>query len=197
MFCGPLRTCVHERANSRANPMAQGEGGGRPLIELSQEDRVQVEALAAYLNQEQIADYLGISQDTFQRIMKRDDEAGIRYRRGKAKAIGAIAQSLVSKARGGEARSQEFYLRTQAGWNETVQHTSPDGSMTPKGEGPVAIYALPDNGRDNPKPASTRKTPRKRKPQGPAKPKAKRIPRAASRRTTPSKPKAKTNRKPP
>ena len=48
-------------------------------------------------------------------------------------AKGAIAGSLIQKARAGELGAQIFYLKTQAGWRETthLEHTSPDGSMTP------------------------------------------------------------------
>ncbi len=172
-------------------PMVQGAGGGRPMIELSAEQKIQIEALAQYLSQEQISDYLGISQDTFQRIIKRDEDVAIRYRRGKATAIGAIAQSLTQKAIAGDFKSQDLFLRTQGGWNTTLknEHVSPDGSMTPKADGPVAIYALPDNGRDKVEPEPVPEPKPKRKPR--SKPKAK----ATRKPTGKPKPKAATPRK--
>ncbi len=149
--------------------MGKGEGGGVPARELTDEERAQVEALAAYLNQEQIGDYLGISRSTFQRILVRDEDVAIRYRRGAAKAVGRVAQSLIKKADAGSSSDIQFFLRTQGGWNETVinEHFSPDGSMSPKDAGPVAFYELPDNGRDKPAPETKpnpKRKPRTKKP---------------------------------
>ena len=42
------------------------------FIELTDEQRGEVETLAALLNQDQIADYLGISRSTFLDLRKRD-----------------------------------------------------------------------------------------------------------------------------
>lgn len=107
---------------------------GRRAKELTDEQRIQVEALAAVLSQEQIADYFGVARNTFSAMMERDPDILERYKRGKAKAIGAVAQGLLQKARNGDTASAIFYLKTQAGWRETVQvdNTSTDGSMTPK-----------------------------------------------------------------
>lgn len=107
---------------------------GRKPKTLDDEQRAQVEALAAYLSQDQIADYFGITRPTFAAMIERDDDISLRYKRGKAKAIGTVAQGLLQKARSGDTASAIFYLKTQAGWRETAQvdHTSSDGSMTPK-----------------------------------------------------------------
>ena len=107
--------------------------GGRPAKTLTDEQRAQVEALAAYLTQEQIADYFGISRNTFTAIMEREPDVSERYKRGKAKAIGAIAQSLIQQARDGDKVAAMFYLKTQAGWRETnrLDHTSSDGAFAP------------------------------------------------------------------
>jgi IS30 family transposase len=106
--------------------MSQGEGGGPIPRVLTNEEMAQVEALAAYLNNDQIADYLGIGRTTLHEIMKRQPEVSEHYKRGKAKAIGSIAQSLVQKARDGDTTSAIFYLKTQAGWKETIVHENPD-----------------------------------------------------------------------
>lgn len=99
-------------------------------IELTDTQRQEVETLAALLNQEQIADYLGISRRTFQAILERDEEVAARYKRGKAKAIAHVANGLLQKARSGDTVSSIFYLKTQAGWRETerLEHSGPDGS---------------------------------------------------------------------
>lgn len=96
---------------------------------LTDDERIQLEALAQYLNQDQIADYLGMSRPTLAAIFERDEEAGLRYKKGKARAIGAIASNLIDKARKGDIACMIFFLKTQAGWRETNRHeiTGADG----------------------------------------------------------------------
>ena len=108
---------------------------GRKPKELTEEQTVQVEALAAYLTQDQIADYFGMTRPTFAAMIERNEDISLRYQRGKAKAIGAVAQNLIKKAREGDNACMMFYLKTQAGWRETnqVDHTSSDGSMSLSG----------------------------------------------------------------
>ena len=50
--------------------------------------------------------------------MERDPAVYERYKKGKARAIGAVAQGLLKKARDGDTTSAIFYLKTQAGWKE-------------------------------------------------------------------------------
>ena len=121
---------------------AEPNKGGRPQKKLTDDEKAQVEALASVLSIEQIADYLGISKVTFYAIMERDSTVSERYKRGKAKAIGSVAQGLLKKARDGDTASAIFYLKTQAGWRETqhIDHSSTDGSMTPPSK--IEIVAL-------------------------------------------------------
>ena len=86
---------------------------------LTDEQRNELETLAAVLNVEQIADYFGISRRVFYDIMERDEEVYAQYKKGKAKAVGFVAQNLIQKARSGDLGAQIFYLKTQAGWKET------------------------------------------------------------------------------
>lgn len=97
----------------------------RPQITLSEDQVREVETLAALLNQDQIADYLGVSRSTFRAICDRDEEVLERYKRGKAKAIAHVANGLLQKARSGDTTSAIFYLKTQAGWREKseVEHS--------------------------------------------------------------------------
>jgi len=94
-------------------------------ITLTDEQRQEVETLAALLSQDQIADYFGICRRTFQAIRERDPDVDARYKRGKSKAIAHVARGLLMKARGGDTTSSIFYLKTQAGWRETErrEHT--------------------------------------------------------------------------
>jgi IS30 family transposase len=120
---------------------------GRKRKTLTDEQRAQVEALAAYLTQEQIADYFGIARNTFLAMMERDENISERYKRGKARAIGAVAQSLIQQARDGDKVAAMFYLKTQAGWRETnrLDHTSSDGSMTPQPDVIEIVYPSDDD----------------------------------------------------
>jgi hypothetical protein len=113
---------------------------------LSQQEIEQVEKLGRMLTIEQIADYFGISRPTFYAIMERQPEVSLHYKRGKAQAIGTVAQNLIQQAMNGNTSAAMFYLKTQAGWKETAQidHTSSDGSMTPPPLR-VSFSGKPDN----------------------------------------------------
>ena len=102
---------------------------------LTDDEMAQVEALASVLTTDQIADYFGIGRTTFYQIMERQPDVSVRYKRGRAKAIGSVAKNLIQKAQSGDNQAMTFYLKTQAGWRETAQvdHTSSDGSMSPTG----------------------------------------------------------------
>jgi hypothetical protein len=99
----------------------------RPTKTLTDEQKVEVETLAALLSQDQIADYFGIVRNTFRAICERDPEVNERYKRGKAKAIAHVARGLLMKARNGDTTSSIFYLKTQAGWRETERHEHAGG----------------------------------------------------------------------
>ncbi len=107
---------------------------GRPRKTLTDEQKQEVETLSAVLNQAQMADYFGLEHRTFQKILEREPEIYASYKRGKAKAIGSVAQSLIQQARSGNTSAMIFFLKTQAKWRETshVDHTSSDGSMSPQ-----------------------------------------------------------------
>lgn len=91
---------------------------GRPLRVLTDKEINQVESLASVLSIEQLSDYLGIVQSTFQEILKRQGGVFSAYKKGKSKAIGTVAKSLVQKAMDGDTASAIFYLKTQARWSE-------------------------------------------------------------------------------
>jgi DNA-binding CsgD family transcriptional regulator len=100
----------------------------RNPLTLTEAQKAEVETLAAVLTAEQVADYFGIGRRTFYSMMQRDEEIAARYKKGKARAIGVIAQGLINKARGGDTTSMIFFLKTQAGWRETsrIEHMVPE-----------------------------------------------------------------------
>jgi len=102
----------------RSNLMAKNSGG-RPRTELTESQVAELETLAAVLNQDQIADYMGIPARTLRAIFARDEFVSAAYKKGRAKAIGRVSQSLLRSATDGNTTAQIFYLKTQAGWKET------------------------------------------------------------------------------
>jgi hypothetical protein len=93
--------------------------GGRPRTELTDSQVAELETLAAVLNQDQIADYMGIPARTLRAIFARDESVSAAYKKGRARAIGRVSQSLLRSATDGNTTAQIFYLKTQAGWKET------------------------------------------------------------------------------
>ena len=74
-----------------------------------------------------ISDILGIDDKTLRKHYREElDQA-------KAKANATIGGALFNKAKGGDTAAMIFWMKTQAQWRETsaVEHTSPDGSMSP------------------------------------------------------------------
>lgn len=119
--------------------------GGRPQIELTKQQKAEVETLAAVLSSEQIADYFGIGRTTWFAILERDPEVSELYKKGRAKAVGFVAQNLIQKARGGDLGAQIFYLKTQAGWKETQRVEGAGDS----GEHVIAYKWLDDDDEDD------------------------------------------------
>lgn len=101
--------------------MGRGQGGGPKPRVLTEEEKAQVEGLASVLSQDQMADYFGMTRPTLAAIMVREPEVALLYKRGRSKAIGAVAQGLLQRARDGDTASAIFYLKTQAGWRETAE----------------------------------------------------------------------------
>ena len=119
--------------------------GGRPPVVLTKEQKAEVETLAAVLTSEQIADYFGIGRTTWFAILERDPEVSELYKKGRAKAVGFVAQNLIQKARGGDLGAQIFYLKTQAGWKETQKVEGAGDS----GEHVIAYKWLDDDDEDD------------------------------------------------
>lgn len=107
-----------------------GSKGGRPQKTLTDAQRAEVETLAAVLSTEQMSAYFGMTHDTFTAICEREPDVFRAYKRGKAKAIGKVAQGLIQKALAGDTTSAIFFLKTQGRWAETQKHevTGADGA---------------------------------------------------------------------
>jgi flagellar motility protein MotE (MotC chaperone) len=107
-------------------------GRGQPKKQLSDAQIAQVEALASVLTKGQIADYMGMSENTLREREKEDERIAEAYKRGKSKAIASVASNLLTQARAGNLTAIIFYLKTQAKWQETshVDHTTNGESIT-------------------------------------------------------------------
>lgn len=102
---------------------------GRPTFKPTIEQRKQVETLSGMgLPQEQIGALIGCSDDTLRKYF--EDE----ILKGRAKANAKIAQTLFSKATGGDTTALIFWAKTQLRWKETDKL-----EITGKDDGPVEI----------------------------------------------------------
>ena len=98
----------------------QGEGGGKPPIVFSDDQIIELKALAAVLTKGQIADYFGISETTLRAIEARQPEVSDAYKKGRVKQISDMGSNLVKLATDGNVAANIFYLKTQGqgAWKE-------------------------------------------------------------------------------
>jgi hypothetical protein len=81
--------------------------------------------------QEVIADLLEIDPKTLRKHYRKELDHSV------AKANAAIGGALFSKAKSGDTASMIFWLKTRAGWKETLVHEGANG-------GPIAVtYVSP------------------------------------------------------
>jgi len=116
---------------------------GRPKKVLDARQVVELEKLAAILTMEQIADFFGMANSTLRRKMAEDEGIKSAYKRGKAKAVSGVGQTLLSLAKEGNITAICFYLKTQAGWRETQVVESKNTNETVH----RVIFEMPDNQR--------------------------------------------------
>tara|TARA_R110002153_G_C13321802_1_gene497169 strand:+ start:3097 stop:3468 length:372 start_codon:yes stop_codon:yes gene_type:complete len=98
--------------------MIDVDKGGRPPFVFEQDQIASLEQLASYLTKGQLADYYGISENTFRAVEERQPEVFEAYKKGRAKQTVRMAQNLVSMAMAGNVTAAIFYLKTQSGWKE-------------------------------------------------------------------------------
>ncbi len=103
---------------------------GRPPFEITKKVLETVESYASRgLNQQQIADALGISYGCLAEKKNEYDDFNEAIKRGKAKGIAHVANNLLKNVENGNVTAQIFYLKTQAKWKETdaLELTGKDG----------------------------------------------------------------------
>lgn len=111
------------RKDSDKIALVSKSGGGSAtnrMYVLTQEQKEEIGRMAGYLTQTQIADYLGIEQDTLTAIRKRDKDLDKLYKQGKSRKLMTYAEALEGKAIGsnpiGDTAAIVFYLKTQGGY---------------------------------------------------------------------------------
>ena len=101
------------------------ESPGRPPHQPTDQSKIQVKTLAAVgIRHEDIASKLGISADTLTKYYRQElDE-------GRIDANAQIGKSLFEQAKSGNTSAMIFWLKTRAGWKETMvnEHTGIDGA---------------------------------------------------------------------
>ena len=93
-----------------------GKRGPQPW-EPTEEQIRQIKLYAGLgMTQEQCAQLVGVCDDT----LRARPAALEAFNEGKAQTIAKVAGSLVSKALAGDTTSAIFYLKTQAGWKDSI-----------------------------------------------------------------------------
>ena len=122
----PKKEVIQRGKNGGARP-----GAGRKPFEPTDAERRQVEAMSGYgVPFEQIAALIrdGVHVDTLR------EKFPAELVTGKAKANAQVGKGVFQKAMAGDTTAMIWWTKTQMRWAEThrLEHTSPDGSMTPK-----------------------------------------------------------------
>ena len=122
---------VKKHGGARPNTGGARPGAGRPPFVPTEHERKQVEAMSGYgLPIDQIAVLVrdGIHVETLRTHFAQELISG------KAKANGQVGKTLFQKVMSGDTTAMIWWTKTQMRWAEThrLEHTSPDGSMTPK-----------------------------------------------------------------
>lgn len=100
---------------------------------------VQLHAMVG-TDQDQIASILEIDAKTLRKHYRAELDNSM------AKANATIGGALFNKAKSGDTSAMIFWMKTRARWSERteIDHSSSDGSMTPKGASLEDFYADAD-----------------------------------------------------
>lgn len=129
--------------------MTQATKQTKPPHEPTERTRAEVSALYSFgIPQEDIGRYIGIDAKTLRKHYREELDNSV------TKANAAVGRFLYQNATGNTlkdgashsdcVRAAMFWAKTRMGWSETqkLEHTSPDGSMTPKDSSAAVLEAL-------------------------------------------------------
>jgi len=96
--------------------------GGRPPYQVNEKDRAIVRSMAPFINHDDIARVIGISDETMRKYYREELDSA------KVRADAAVGQSLLMQAVGGTEQNWReavpaatiFYAKTRMGWKETI-----------------------------------------------------------------------------
>jgi len=85
-----------------------------------------------------IADILGIDGKTLTKYYREELDQAL------ARANATVGGALFNKAKSGDTTAMIFWMKTRASWREKqeIDHTSSDGSMTPKDHSSAVLDAI-------------------------------------------------------
>ena len=122
---------------------------GRPSHERTDEKAAQVEALVSFgVTIPEICTFIGVSEETLRKYYKREIETAKVRRNAKVASFlfhSASGDAIADGASYSDClRASMFWLKTQAGFKERheIDHTSTDGSMSPRAESDAVLAAL-------------------------------------------------------
>lgn len=121
------------------------------VIEITPEMIEKAEKLAARgLNLEQIAHSLGIGYSTIYEKKRDVPELADAIKRGAAKGIATIANSLFENAKAGNTTAQIFYLKCRAKWREEDTINNNDDSLNKAKDEVLKIKSKEKDGQSTP-----------------------------------------------
>ena len=101
------------------------------MIVFDDEQAKKVEQYAKlHLTAQDIADLMDINRQTFFEIMDRQPEVRTAFNKGQASLKALAVKSLAQKIKDGDTTATIFFLKTKAGWKETLDLSNSDGTFT-------------------------------------------------------------------
>ncbi len=99
--------------------MSKKKPVGRPPFKITSDVLKKVEGFASRgMNQQQIADALGINIDTLKKYKNINSSFLVAIKEGQAKGIAKVTNALFEQSQNGNTSAAIFYLKNRAGWSD-------------------------------------------------------------------------------
>lgn len=97
--------------------------GGRPPIELTDEQLEELKILSVTCTLEEIADYFGICRETFRQIKIRDEEVSSHYKKGLVNAKKMVGNKIFKRAvLSDDLTAQIYWMNHRGGWLKELKN---------------------------------------------------------------------------